>query len=36
MGIKKKGKIAILVAASAALVATLINDKKQQENQDNK
>ncbi len=36
MGIKKTGKIAILVAASAALVATLINDKKQKEQQDEK
>lgn len=31
MGIKKKSKIAILVAASATLVATLINDKKKKE-----
>jgi hypothetical protein len=29
MNIKKTGKIAILLAASAALVATLVNDKKQ-------
>ncbi|MDU1315303.1 hypothetical protein [Clostridium septicum] len=28
MKIKKAGKIALLVAASTALVATLINDKK--------
>lgn len=28
MGIKKTGKIAILLAASAALVASLVNDKK--------
>lgn len=31
MGIKKTGKIAVLLAASAVLVATLINDKKQKE-----
>ena len=33
MGIKKTGKIAILLAASAALVARLVNDKKQKEKQ---
>ncbi|CUO91573.1 Uncharacterised protein [Clostridium disporicum] len=33
MGIKKTGKIAILLAASAALVASLVNDKKQKEKQ---
>lgn len=32
MGIKKVGKIAIVLAASTALVATLINDKKNKEN----
>lgn len=31
MSIKKTGKIAMLLAASAALVATLVNDKKQKE-----
>lgn len=35
MGIKKTGKMAILVAASAALVATLINDRKPKEQQEN-
>ena len=36
MGIKKTGKLAILVAASAALVASLINDKKQKEQREEK
>lgn len=31
MNIKKTGKIAVLIAASAALVATLINDKNQKQ-----
>lgn len=31
MGIKKVSKIAVLLAASAALVTTLINDKKQKD-----
>ena len=33
MGIKKTGKIAILLAASAALVASLVNDKQQKSTQ---
>lgn len=32
MSIKKVGKIAMVLAASTALVATLINDKKNKEN----
>lgn len=35
MGIKKKSKIALLVAASAALIVTLVNDKNRQENENN-
>lgn len=31
MGIKKTSKIAVLIAASAALVTTLIKDKKQRD-----
>lgn len=36
MKIKKTAKLALLVAASTALVATLINDKKQQINNNDK
>lgn len=32
MKIKKIGKLAVLLVASTALVATLINDKKKKEN----
>ena len=32
MKIKKIGKLAVVLAASTALVATLINDKKNQQN----
>lgn len=35
MGIKKTGKIAILIAASAALVTSLINDKKKKNEKEN-
>lgn len=33
MNIKKTGKLAILAAATTALVATLINDKKRKDNE---
>lgn len=36
MKIKKIGKFAIVLAASTALVATLINDKKNKENDSEK
>ena len=35
MGIKKSGKIAVLLVATAALVATLVNDKKNKDIENN-
>lgn len=35
MKIKKMGKLAVVLAASTALVATLINDKKKETTKDN-
>lgn len=36
MKMKKMGKIAVVLAASTALVATLLNDKKNKENSSDK